>query len=79
MVKGKKMTELDPLWLTKKAQDQKLVDKLRERLMNLGWFMKDLKEPLSRLANAEDGCHGAFFEGRYKSVALLDDWLLSWS
>ena len=35
--------------------------------------MKCLKEPLARLANAEDGCPGAFWEGRYKSVAVLDE------
>ena len=35
--------------------------------------MKCLKEPLARLANAEDGCTGAFWEGRYKSVAVLDE------
>ena len=35
--------------------------------------MKCLKEPLSRLANRQDECRGAFFQGRYKSVAILDD------
>jgi hypothetical protein len=34
--------------------------------------MKCLKEPLARLANQQDGCTGAFFEGRYKSIAILD-------
>jgi hypothetical protein len=45
----------------------------RKRLVNLGWFMKCLKEPLARLANKEDGCSGAFWEGRFKSVAVLDE------
>ena len=34
--------------------------------------MKYLKEPLARLANRQDGA-GAFFEGRFKSVAILDE------
>jgi hypothetical protein len=44
----------------------------RSRLSSLGWFMKCLKEPLARLANKQDGCTGAFFEGRFKSIAILD-------
>lgn len=55
------------------AKDSKRVAELRERLANLGWFMKYLKEPLSRMANKEDGCRGAFWEGRYKSIAILDE------
>ena len=43
------------------------------RLQSLSWFMKCLKEPLSRLANRQDQTRGAFFEGRFKSVAILDD------
>ncbi|MGO8898163.1 MAG: transposase [Isosphaeraceae bacterium] len=35
--------------------------------------MKCLKEPLSRLVNREDQPRGAFFEGRFKSVAILDE------
>ena len=35
--------------------------------------MKCLKEPLSRLANRQDQTRGAFFEGRFKSVAILDE------
>ncbi len=45
----------------------------RERLQSLSWFMKCLKEPLSRLANRQDKTKGAFFEARFKSVAILDD------
>jgi hypothetical protein len=41
----------------------------RQRLQSLSWFMKCLKEPLSRLANRQDKTHGTFFEGRFKSVA----------
>ena len=45
----------------------------RKRLSSLGWFMKCLKEPLARLANQQDKCTGAFFEGRFKSIAILDE------
>ena len=35
--------------------------------------MKCLKEPLSRLANRQDKTRGAFFESRFKSVAIVDE------
>ena len=45
----------------------------RERLVNLGWFMKCLNEPVARMANKEDGCTGHFWEARYTSQALLTE------
>ena len=58
--------------------DQRLSDaawlaSARERLASLGWFMKCLKEPLARMVNKAEKCTGAFFEGRFKSIAILDD------
>ena len=60
-------------WVQWRLADPKWVANARERLQNLGWFMKCLKEPLSRLANRQDKTRGTFFEGRFKSVAVLDE------
>ena len=60
-------------WVQARLKDTPWVAKARERLQSISWFMKFLKEPLSRQANREDECRGAFFQGRYKSVAILDD------
>lgn len=50
-----------------------LTETYRERLANLSWFMKALNEPIARDANFEDRCTGRFWEGRFKSYALLDE------
>ena len=50
--------------------DKKQIRKIRRRLSSISWFMAILSENVARRANAEDECHGRFWESRYKCREL---------
>ncbi len=49
------------------------IDRWRNRLADLSWFVRSLNEHVARRANVEDGRRGRFWDGRFRSRALLDE------
>jgi REP element-mobilizing transposase RayT len=49
------------------------VNRRRNNLFSISWFMRFLNEYIARLANKEDDVKGRFWESRFQSQALLDE------
>ena len=56
------------IWLN----DAVRMKQIRQRLSDISWWMGRLSQKIAVRANHEDKCTGRFWEGRYKSQALLD-------
>ena len=49
------------------------VQELRHRFSDISWWVKLFSQKIAQRANKEDRCTGHFWEGRFRSQALLDE------
>ncbi len=57
-------------WIANQARIPEMVEKLREKLVNLGQFMKDFKQRVAEAFNKADEASGVFWGGRYTCVPI---------
>ncbi|WP_196158959.1 hypothetical protein [Reinekea sp. G2M2-21] len=67
----------EPLCDAELSAIEDIAEQWRERLGSLSWLMKVLNEGIAKEANFEDQYTGKFWEGRFKSQALLDEQALA--
>jgi len=59
--------------VAERTKVKEILTEWRQRIISISWYMSALNEHLARRANEEDKCTGRFWEGRFKSQALLDE------
>ena len=69
----KKPDSFETMIEAEKKELEEQIEIYRERLWDLSWYMRVLNESIARKANEEDDVTGHFWEGRFKSQALLDE------
>ena len=65
--------ELSEADLNSICSDDHRLKEIRRRLSDISWWMRLLCQRIAIRANAEDQKTGRFWEGRFKSVRLLDE------